>query len=67
MGRRSEATKATYACGLDVFSRCFDVQQVGLLVARFKSGELDVYATIDKFVGWLVSNGAAPNTSWIWF
>ena len=60
MGRRSESTRLTYACGLDAFARCFDVQSVGLLIAKIKSGELDAYETLDKFVGWLTGKGAAP-------
>lgn len=60
MGRRSEATRATYACGLDAFARCFDVQSVDLLVAKIKSSELDAYKTLDKFVGWLAGNGKEP-------
>jgi len=64
MGRRSEATRATYACGLDAFQRCFG-QSVDLLVAKIKSGELDAYKTLDKFVGCLSANGAAPKTIWI--
>jgi integrase len=64
MGRRSEATRATYACGLDAFARCFDVQSVDLLIAKIKSSELDAYKTLDKFVGWLAGNGAAPKTIW---
>ena len=62
MGRRSEATRAMYACGLDAFARCFAVQSVDLLVAKIKSGELDAYATLDKFVGRLALSGAAPKT-----
>jgi hypothetical protein len=62
MGRRSEATKATYAC-LNAFARCFDVQSVDLLIAKIKSSELDPYSTLDKFVGWLAGNGAAPKPS----
>jgi hypothetical protein len=44
---------------LDVFQRCFREQSVDLLVAKIKSGELDAYATLDKFVGWLDANAAA--------
>lgn len=66
MGRRSEATKATYECGFDAFARCFRIQSVDLLVAKIKSGELDAYSTLDKFVGWLTSEGAAPKTIWIY-
>jgi integrase len=66
MGRRSEATRATYACGLNAFARCFDVQSVDLLIAKIKSSELDPYITLDKFVGWLAGNGAAPKTIWIY-
>jgi integrase len=66
MGRRSEATKATYECGLDAFARCFQVQSVDLLVAKIKSGEVDAYVTLDKFVGWLTAEGAAPKTIWIY-
>jgi len=58
MGRRSEATRATYACGLDAFERCFKPHSVDLLVAKIKSGELDAYGTLDKFVGWLTADGA---------
>ncbi len=64
MGRRSEATRATYACGLDAFARCFEVQSVDLLIAKIKSSELDAYKTLDKFVGWLTGNSAAPKTIW---
>lgn len=66
MGRRSEATRTTYACGLDAFARCFGVQSVDLLVAKIKSGELDAYNTLDKFVGRLSAEGAAPKTIWIY-
>ena len=66
MGRRSEATRATHACGLDAFARCFDVQSVDLLIAKIKSGKLDAYSTLDKFVSWLDGNGAAPKTIWIY-
>jgi hypothetical protein len=51
---------------LDAFARCFDDQSVDLLVAKIKSSELDAYATLDKFVAWLVGNGAAPKTIWIY-
>jgi len=57
MGRRSEATRATCACGLDAVARCFDVQSIDLLVAKIKSGELDAYETLDKFVGRLSADG----------
>jgi len=60
------ATRATYACGLDAFARCFDVQSVDLLIAKIKSSELDAYNTLDKFVSWLAGNGAAPKTIWIY-
>ena len=66
MGRRSEATKATYACGLNAFARCFDVQSVDPLIAGIKSGELDAYTALNKFVGSLTANGAAPKTIWIY-
>jgi integrase len=66
VGRRSEATRATYAYGLDAFARCFDVQLADLLVAKIKSGELDAYNTLDKFVGWLAGNGAVRKTIWIY-
>ena len=66
MGRRSEATKATYACGLNAFARCFDVQSVDPLIAGTKSGELDAYTALNKFVGSLTANGAAPKTIWIY-
>jgi hypothetical protein len=45
--------------------RCFDVQSVDLLVAKIKSGELHAYYTLDKFVGRLYADGAAPKTIWI--
>jgi len=48
MGKRSEDAGATYACGLDAFAWCFDVQSVGLLLDKIKSS--DPYATLDKFV-----------------
>ena len=51
-----------HGCGLDAFARCFDVQSADLLVAKIKSGELDAYATLDKFVSWLAGSGAAPKT-----
>jgi integrase len=51
---------------LDAFARCFDVQSVDLLTAKIKSSELDAYNTLDKFVGWLAGNGAAPKTIWIY-
>ena len=60
MARRSGATRGTYACTLDAFARCFDVQSVGLLVAKIKSGELDAYNTLDKFVGRLPEEDVAP-------
>jgi hypothetical protein len=56
-------TKATYACGLNAFARFFHVQSVDLLVAKIKSSELDAYNTLDKFVGWLAENDAAPKPS----
>jgi len=43
---------------LDALARRFDVHSVDLLVAKIKSGDVDAYATLDKFVGWLVANGA---------
>ena len=64
MGRRSEATRLAYGCGLDAFKRCFPDQSVDLLVAKIKSGELDAYVTLDKVVGWLTAQGAAPKTIW---
>jgi len=51
---------------LDAFARCFDVQSVDLLIAKIKSGELEAYSTLDKFVSWLDGNGAAPKTIWIY-
>ena len=66
MGRSSQATKATYACGLDAFARCFDVQSVDLLIAKVESAELDAYNTLDKFVGRLSADGAASKTIWIY-
>jgi hypothetical protein len=51
---------------LDASARCFDVQSVDLLIAKIKSSELDAYSTLDKFVGWLTGNGAAPKTIWIY-
>ena len=66
VGRRSECTRLTYACGLDSFARCFGVQSVDLLIAKIKSGELEAYGTLDKFVSWLDGNGAAPKTIWIY-
>jgi integrase len=66
MGRRSESTRLTYECGLDAFARCFGVQLVDLLIAKIKSGELEAYSTLDKFVSWLDGNGAAPKTIWIY-
>lgn len=51
---------------MDSFARCFRVQSVDLLTAKIKSSELDAYATLDKFVGWLAGNGAAPKTIWIY-
>jgi len=41
---------------------CFDVHSVDLLVAKIKSSEVDAYGTLDKFVGWLDANEAAPKT-----
>jgi integrase len=51
---------------LDAFARCFGVQLVDLLIAKIKSGELEAYSTLDKFVSWLDGNGAAPKTIWIY-
>jgi hypothetical protein len=65
-GRRSEATRATYACGLGAIASCFDVQSGDLVVAKIRSGELDAYSTLDKFVGRLSADGAAPRTIWIY-
>lgn len=32
------------------------------MVSQIRSGELDVYKALDKFVSWLLGNGAAPRT-----
>jgi len=40
-----------------------DNQRVDLLIAKIKSGELDAYGTLDKFVGLLTTNGGVPKTA----
>jgi len=60
--RRSEATRQTYAKAEASFARCFKVASPDILVSRIKSGNLDAYQALDKFVGCLTANGAAPKT-----
>ena len=61
-GRRSEATRATYAKAEASFARCFNADSPDVLVQRIKGGKLDAYSALDKFVAWLTANGAAPKT-----
>jgi integrase len=60
--RRSEATRQTYAKAEASFARCFKVDSPDVVVARIKGGRLDAYEALDKFVGTLTANGAAPKT-----
>jgi hypothetical protein len=62
LARRSESTKVTYGCGLDTFARCFAVESADVLVGMIKAEQLEPYATLDKFVSWLMMNGFAPKT-----
>jgi len=61
-GRRSEATRQTYAKAEASFARCFNADSPDVLVQRIKGGKLDAYSALDKFVAWLTANGAAPKT-----
>ncbi len=60
--RRSEATRQTYAKAEASFARCFNVDSPDVILSRIKGGRLDAYEALDKFVGTLTANGAAPKT-----
>jgi len=58
VGRRSEAIRATYACGLDAIARWYSLSSPDVLVGRVEASELEAYATLDKFVSCLDGNAA---------
>jgi hypothetical protein len=62
LGRWSPATRETYEVGLRTFADCLQVSQPDLIVERVKAGELDLYETLDKFLGIMSIRGLAPNS-----
>ena len=40
--------------------KCFGVESADIVVSRIKARKLDAYEALDKFVGYLLTNGSAP-------
>jgi integrase len=63
LDRRSSATREAYESGLLNFAKCFNVDSPDLVVGKIKTGELDLYGTLDKFLEFMIADGFAPKTT----